>query len=51
MQEFLKDISLAVITAAVPVLTAYAVVLIRKVGDKRRYSALSKPRMATFGNT
>ncbi len=33
MQEFLKDIFLAVITAAVPVLTAYIVVLIRKVGE------------------
>ena len=33
MQEFLKDIFLAVVTAAVPVLTAYIVVLIRKVGD------------------
>ena len=32
MQEFLKEIFLAVITAAVPVLTAYIVVLIRKVG-------------------
>lgn len=33
MQEFLKDIFLAVITAAVPVLTVYIVVLIRKVGE------------------
>ena len=33
MQEFLKDILLAVITTAVPVLTAYVVVLIRKVGE------------------
>ena len=33
MQEFLKDILFAVITAAVPVLTAYIVVLIRKVGE------------------
>lgn len=33
MQEFLKDIFLAVVTAAVPVLTAYLVVCIRKVGD------------------
>ena len=33
MQEFLKEIFLAVITAAVPVLTAYIVVLIRKVGE------------------
>lgn len=33
MQEFLKDIFLTVITAAVPVLTAYIIVCIRKVGD------------------
>ena len=33
MQEFLKDIFMAVVTAAVPVLTAYIVVCIRKVGD------------------
>lgn len=33
MQEFLKDIFLAVITAAVPVLTAYLVVFIRKAGE------------------
>ena len=33
MQEFLKDILFAVITAALPVLTAYLVVLIRKVGE------------------
>ncbi len=33
MQEFLKDILMVVITAAVPVLTAYIVVLIRKVGE------------------
>lgn len=33
MQEFLKDIFLAVITAVVPVLTAYIVVFIRKVGE------------------
>ncbi len=33
MQEFLKDIFLAVITAAVPVLTAYIVVFIRKAGE------------------
>ena len=32
MQEFLKDIFLAVLTAAVPVLTAYIIVLIRQVG-------------------
>ncbi len=41
MQEFLKDISLVVITAAVPVLTAYAVVLIRKVGDNAAANAES----------
>lgn len=33
MQEFLKDILFAVITTAVPVLTAYLVVLICKVGE------------------
>ena len=33
MQEFLKEIFLAVVTAAVPVLTAYIIVCIRKVGD------------------
>lgn len=33
MQEFLKDIFLAVITAAVPVLTAYIVVFIRKLSE------------------
>lgn len=33
MQEFLKELLFAVIAAAVPVLTAYTVVLIRKVGD------------------
>lgn len=33
MQEFLKELFFAVITAAVPVLTAYIVVLIRKVGE------------------
>ncbi len=33
MQELLKDILFAVITAAVPVLTAYLVVLIRKLGE------------------
>ena len=37
----MKDISLAVITAAVPVLTAYAVVLIRKVGDNAAANAES----------
>jgi len=39
MQEFLKDIFLAVITAAVPVLTAYIVVLVRKVGDNAAANA------------
>ena len=34
MQKFLQDAFLAVLTAAVPVLTAYLIVLIRKVGDK-----------------
>ena len=33
MQEFLKEIFLAVITEAVLVLTAYIVVLVRKVGE------------------
>ena len=33
MQEFLKELFFAVITAAVPVLTAYIVVLIRKAGE------------------
>lgn len=33
MQEFLKELFFVVITAAVPVLTAYTVVLVRKVGD------------------
>ena len=33
MQEFLKDIFLAIVTAAVPVLTAYIIVCIHKVGD------------------
>ena len=33
MREFLKDIFLAVLTAAVPMLTAYLVVFIRKAGD------------------
>ena len=32
MQEFLKDIFLAVLTAAVPVLTAYIIVFIRQMG-------------------
>ena len=34
MQNSLQDILLAVVTAAVPVLTAYIIVLIRKVGGK-----------------
>ena len=33
MLEFLKNIVLAVVTAAVPVLTAYLIVFIRKAGD------------------
>ena len=33
MREFLQDIFLAVITAAVPVLTAYIIVFIRQIGD------------------
>ena len=33
MQEFLRDILFAVVTAACPVLTAYLVVLIRRLGD------------------
>ena len=33
MQEFLKELFFAVITAAVPVLTAYTVVFIRRLGD------------------
>ena len=33
MQEFLKELFFSVFTAAVPVLTAYIVVLIRKVGE------------------
>ena len=33
MREFLQDIFLAVVTAAVPVLTAYLVMFIRRVGD------------------
>ena len=41
MQEFLRDIFMAVITAAVPVLTAYIVVLIRKVGDNAAANAES----------
>ena len=41
MKEFLQDIFLAVITAAVPVLTAYIIVLIRKVGDNAAANAES----------
>ena len=41
MQEFLRDILLAVITAAVPVLTAYLVMLIRRVGDNAAANAES----------
>ena len=41
MREFLRDIFMAVITAAVPVLTAYIVVLIRRVGDNAAANAES----------
>ena len=41
MQEFLKELFFAVITAAVPVLTAYIVVLVRKVGDNAAASTES----------
>ena len=41
MQEFLKELFFAVITAAVPVLTAYLIVLIRKVGDNAAANAES----------
>ena len=41
MQEFLKDIFLAVLTAAVPMLTAYLVVFIRKAGDNAAANAES----------
>ena len=41
MQEFLRDLFIAVITAAVPVLTAYIVVLIRRVGDNAATNAES----------
>ncbi|MCI9410356.1 MAG: hypothetical protein HFJ89_11195 [Oscillospiraceae bacterium] len=34
MSEFLSELLVAVITAAVPVLSAYAITLIRKVRDK-----------------
>ncbi len=33
MQEFLKNVFLAVVTTAVPVLTAHLIVLVRQVGD------------------
>ena len=41
MQEFLRDMFLAVITAAVPVLTTYLVVFIRKAGDSAAANAES----------
>ena len=41
MREFLKDIFLAVLTAAVPMLTAYLVVFIRKAGDSAAANAES----------
>ena len=41
MQEFLKELLFAVIAAAVPVLTAYTVVLVRKVGDNAAANAES----------
>ncbi len=41
MQEFLKSILFAVITAACPVLTAYLVALIRKLGDNAAANAES----------
>ena len=41
MQEFLRDLFIAVITAAVPVLTAYLVMLIRRVGDNAAANAES----------
>ena len=41
MREFLSDIFLAVITAAVPVLTTYLVVFIRKAGDSAAANAES----------
>ena len=41
MQEFMRDIFLAVITAAVPVLTAYLIVFIRKAGDSAAANAES----------
>ena len=41
MQEFLRDLFMAVITAAIPVLTAYLVMLIRRVGDSAEANAAS----------
>ena len=41
MREFLKDVFLAVLTAAVPMLTAYLVVFIRKAGDNAAANAES----------
>lgn len=41
MLEFLKELFFVVVTAAVPVLTAYVVVLIRKVGDNAAANAES----------
>ena len=41
MQEFLKTILLAVVTAAVPVISAYVVSFVRKVGDNAAENAES----------
>ena len=41
MQKYLQDFFLAVVTAAVPVLTAYLVVFIRKAGDSAAANAES----------
>lgn len=41
MLEFLKNIFFAVFTAAVPVLTAYVIVCIRKVGDNAAANTMS----------
>lgn len=41
MQEFLKSVIFAVITAACPVLTAYLVALIRRLGDSAAANAES----------
>ena len=41
MMEFLKELFFVVVTAAVPVLTAYIIVLIRKVGDNAAANAES----------